>query len=521
MALTSSLPMTTGSRDIRVPLVLSVVSLAFIAALVMRMDALPALALLVSLVAAVAVWFYPALATVLAVFLVFANLPTAMSASIPGAKWFAASFAIPLAIPFLHRLFRGARPIFDVTFGLMAAYLFILLVSAFVAVDWRVAVLTIGQYAAEGLALYWLLLQAIRTQAMMRRVLWTVVLTGAALASLGLYQEVSGDYRTQFAGLAKRQLRHDIARAQARAEADEHFTTSQSNGAYVQTSQRAAGPIGDPNRFAQILLVAWPFAVLLAYRSKSRLAQCIGMAASALIGAGIGLTYSRGAFLTIALLLAGLAIWRGVHPIKLVLGAVVATMVLVALAPNYFTRMGTILNTSALVNDQAGVEPDGAMRGRATEVLAAMWAFTDHPWLGVGPGQYVPYYSQRYQQRSDIKFRQLSQPREAHNLYASIAAETGVPGLVVFLAIFVSLFVRLKRARHYWLERDHGLADLALACQFSLLGYLGTGIFLHMAYERYHALLLAVAAAAVQVLHLEMKRREAVTVAGEAHARIA
>ena len=519
MASASDAPFASGLRDMRVPAIASIGAAIGIAMLVSRLDALPALAVLLSLVAAVAVWFYPALATVIAVFLLYANLPAASRTVLPGAQWFSASFAIPLVVPFLHRLLKGARPVFDLTFALMTAYLFILLVSAFVAVDWRVALLTIGQYVAEGLALYWLLLQAIRTQTRLRTVLWTIVVTAALLASISLYQQVSGNYSNQFAGLAKRQVRHDILRAQAKAAGDEHYSGKEYDGAYVRTSHRAAGPTGDPNRFAQILLVAWPFAILLAYRSKTSIVRGIAMATSGLIGAGIGLTYSRGAFFTIALLLLGIVIWRGMRAIKLVAGLVVAALLVVAVAPNYFARMGTILDTTALVDDDAGAETDAAMRGRATEVLSAMWVFADHPWIGVGPGQYAPYYSQKYQQRSDIKFRQLSEPREAHNLFVSVAAETGVLGLLIFLAIFATLFVRLKRARRYWIDRDHGLADLALACQFSLLGYLGTGIFLHVAYERYQTLLVAVAAAALQVMHLEMKRRHSVS--GDDRARIA
>jgi O-antigen ligase len=144
-------------------------------------------------------------------------------------------------------------------------------------------------------------------------------------------------------------------------------------------------------------------------------------------------------------------------------------------------------------------------------MLAGLWVFADHPLIGVGPGQYMPFYSESYQQRSEIKFRQLSEPRESHNLFVSIAAETGVAGLAVFLAIFASLIVRLNRARRYWFGRDSELANLAVACQFSLFAYLGTGVFLHLAYERYQALLLGVAGASLQVMHVEMMRRRAVS----------
>ena len=515
MSMTTEVRMPSVARSVGVPGALAAFGVALTALLVVRLDTGPALLAMVGAAAGVAVLMYPSVATVLAVFLLYANLPSATRGALPAAQLFVASFAIPLAVPFLHRLIKGARPIFDSTFALMSVYLLILLVSAFGAVDWRVALLQIATYVAEGLALYWLLLQAIRTQAVLRRVMWTIVVTGALLGSLSLYQQVTGDYATQFAGLAQRQLRHDVAAAQVAATGADRFTVGVKTGPPVRTSHRAAGPVGDPNRFAQLLLVALPWAVFLAYRSKTRLARSTAKLTGALILAGIGVTYSRGAFLTIALLLGGLALLRLVRPMRIAAGIAVAAVVVLALAPNYFKRMGTILDSTAIVADRAGVKPDGAIKGRATEVLAGLWVFIDHPILGVGPGQYTPFYSEAYQQRSEIKFRQLSEPREAHNLYVSIAAETGLVGLIVFLAIFVSLIVRLTRARHYWFGRDSELAYLAVAVQFSLFAYLGTGVFLHMAYERYQALLLGVAGATLQIMHMEMARRRAVSGGGD------
>jgi hypothetical protein len=341
--------------------------------------------------------------------------------------------------------------------------------------------------------------------------MWTIVVTGALLGGLSLYQQVTGDYARQFAGLAERQLRYDVAAAQAAAAGTDRFRVGVKSGQPIRTSHRAAGPVSDPNRFAQILLVALPWAVFLAYRAKTTIGRGAAMLIGTLIFAGIGVTYSRGAFLTIAVLVVGLGVLRLVRFVHIAAGAAVAAAVVLALAPNYVQRMGTNLDSTANDADRAGVKPDGAIRGRATEMLAGLWVFADHPLIGVGPGQYMPFYSESYQQRSEIKFRQLSEPRESHNLFVSIAAETGVAGLAVFLAIFASLIVRLNRARRYWFGRDSELANLAVACQFSLFAYLGTGVFLHLAYERYQALLLGVAGASLQVMHVEMMRRRAVS----------
>jgi hypothetical protein len=181
MWMTTDARLPSAVRDVGVPGALAVCGVALTAALVVRLDTGPALLALVGGVAGLTILAYPRVATLLAVFLLYANLPIATRGALPAAQLFAASFAIPLAIPFVHGLIKGARPIFDSTFALMLAYLLVLLVSAFGAVDWRVAVLEIATYAAEGLALYWLLLQAIRTRTMLRRVMWTIVVTGALL----------------------------------------------------------------------------------------------------------------------------------------------------------------------------------------------------------------------------------------------------------------------------------------------------------------------------------------------------
>jgi putative inorganic carbon (HCO3(-)) transporter len=511
MAMTNALRLPATWRDTGLAGATTALGIAVVAVLVAQFDAGPALAVLVGAAAVVTAWMYPGVATPLAVCLLYVNLPSAIGGAIPAAQMFAASFALPLAIPLLHTLLKGARLIFDRTFVLMLTYFAVLLVSAMGAVDWRVAALQIGEYLAEGLVLYWLLVQAIRTRVMLRRVMWTLALAGAFLASLTIYQQVSGDYGTQFGGLAKRQLRHDIAQAAIAGETGDQFTPTLNRSTYIRTSHRAGGPVGDPNRFAQLLLIGLPWTVLLAYRSRSLIARNAAGLSAVLMFAGIGLTYSRGSFVTIGLMLVGLVLYRLVRPSRLLAGAAIATLIVLALAPNYFQRMGTIFDATAIVDDNSTANPDGAIRGRATEVLAALWVFAEHPILGVGPGQYTPFYSQKYQQQPEIQFRELSRPREAHNLYASIAAETGVIGLTAFLAIFVSLISRLIRARRYWVSRDPELAALAIACLFSLAAYLGTGVFLHLAYERYQTLLLALAGATLYVMRVELTKRQAET----------
>ncbi|HEX6630969.1 MAG TPA: hypothetical protein VF048_07755, partial [Gemmatimonadaceae bacterium] len=69
-----------------------------------------------------------------------------------------------------------------------------------------------------------------------------------------------------------------------------------------------------------------------------------------------------------------------------------------------------------------------------------------------------------------------------------------------FFAIFALLLRRLNRARRRWQAARPELADLAAAFAFSLLAFLVTSAFLHLSYQRYLWLLVALTSVALNVL---------------------
>jgi O-antigen ligase len=113
----------------------------------------------------------------------------------------------------------------------------------------------------------------------------------------------------------------------------------------------------------------------------------------------------------------------------------------------------------------------------------------------------------RYQGLPEISFREIPLPRRAHSLYLEIAAETGTVGLVIFMAIPLLLLMDLGRHRRALFAARPDLARLAAGFTLMLLAYLGTGVFLHLAYERYYWVMIAMAAAAVGALeHATLQR---------------
>ena len=442
----------------------------------------------------------PALALCLAVFLIYTNAPVvaAHEGVIPAP---AAALVGLLFLPALaHHLVARRDPIrFDRTGALMVGLLAVMLVSTAFARDVPLALTHIGAYAVEGLVLFALILNTVRDRATLVRVMWAVVGAAAFLALLSLYQEVTRDYTNEFGGLARRALEHledqPEALAAARAEG-------------MRLEQRSHGPMDDANRYAQALLVAGAFALALVWTLQGRARVLAGMAGAVILG-GTLLTYSRGAFLTLVILVLALGALRYVSRARLAAALLVGGLLVPVVAPAYLDRVHSIAGAMGLVSQEAQVEPDGPTRGRTTQMLAAGWAFAEHPVLGVGPGNYAPHHSVTYQRQPEIAFRELTVPRRAHNLYLEMAAEVGTVGLLVFLAIPGLLLRDLWRVRQRAQGRRPDIERMATAFGLALLAYLGTGVFLHLAFQRYFWILVALSAAAVWILSREMDERGA------------
>jgi O-antigen ligase len=165
---------------------------------------------------------------------------------------------------------------------------------------------------------------------------------------------------------------------------------------------------------------------------------------------------------------------------------------LLAVQPAYTARLASL---AELPGAEAGA--DNSIRSRATEVLTAVLVFADHPVIGVGRGLF-PLYYRRYADEVAIEVQNAD--RESHNLYAGIAAETGIFGLVAFMGILIVTLRDLDRARRRWAIADPVRANLATGFLLTVVSYMTTGLFLHLAYERYFWLLLALAGATGSIL---------------------
>ncbi|PYP52157.1 MAG: hypothetical protein DMD45_05400 [Gemmatimonadetes bacterium] len=408
--------------------------------------------------------------------------------------WVGGGVIVLIAIPFgVYVFLRGHRLILDSPFAWMLAFLAASLLSTTIARDRGVAFQWLFTYVSEGLLLYLLVINTIRVLPVLRRALWVLISAGSVLACLSLFQGVTGS-GSQFGGLAQRNIEGYPASGQ--------LASGQGARVPVRLGNRAAGPIGDPNRYAQILIVLLPMALLRMRAEQRRALKLLAGLAALLILGGIALTYSRGALLALGFLALAMAALRYIRWRDLLLAPVVAIAFAVIAGPRLLQRIDTASAVPDLLQN-GGSDPseaDGAIRGRLTEMLAAFAVYRDYPIIGVGPGQFAPIYSVEYMDDRDIAFRALDRTRRAHNLYLELAAETGTLGIVAFLVIVGVVCHRLWRARRFWLRTHPPSADLATSFLLCLMAYLTTALFLHLSYQRYYWLLLALAGAAVHIL---------------------
>ena len=115
--------------------------------------------------------------------------------------------------------------------------------------------------------------------------------------------------------------------------------------------------------------------------------------------------------------------------------------------------------------------PMGAILSRATESLAALLVFIDHPVIGVGPGMFRYYYGDYAEY---VGLRVLTTDRQAHNLYLGVAAETGALGEICFLLILYVTLRNLARVRKRLLESNPELANMATAFMLAIITYMTT-----------------------------------------------
>jgi O-Antigen ligase len=433
-------------------------------------------------------------AVVVFFFIFYANLATVIARFHGVPQLIASGVAVLLFIPLAKHLVLERQPlVVTPVLILVFAFLGALFLSAALSKDPSVSRTSVVGYLTEGLLLYLLVSNAVRTTRGLRQVVWVLILAGSFMGILSIYQEVTHTYANDYAGLAQID----------RLDTGGGFNVASAEAPEKILRPRLGGPFGSENRYAQILAAVLPLALLQAFRGRKRSHRLAAAAGALLITGGICLTFSRGAAVAVTATLGAMVILRELRIRQvLVLFAVLAALV-VLVVPDYITRLSSLGGVAALSSSDSSEQADASIVGRQTENLAALNSFLDHPVVGVGPGVYFREYSREYANRLDLKY--LQSDRRGHSLYLEMAADTGVIGLGAFLTMVGTALALLYRGAQQWRERDPDRALLASSFFFALFAYLACAVFLHLSYQRYFWVLLALASSTIWALRTEFE----------------
>ena len=319
----------------------------------------------------------------------------------------------------------------------------------------------------------------------LRLVLVAIVAAGAAMATLSVFQYLTGTFDRDYFGFATAPLANVVG------EVD---------------SNRIAGPIGDPNFFAQLLAVSAVLAIHLARHARLRWEAALLWYAGGICVTGVLFSFSRGGLFSLVVGL-GLTVMLEPVPIHRIIGLAVALafVVFLVVPQDLASRLGELKQLIPGVKTSQNLVDDPALRGRQSEALVAVEQFRDHPLLGVGAGNYKVSY-QKYARRLGID--QRGEDRSAHSLYLETAAEHGVVGLAALLGVVAWAMGSLRGARRRLeLLGDREGAAALRAMTLGLVTYLCGGLFLHSAFPLMLWLLVAVAVAAGRVQAARPSRR--------------
>lgn len=301
--------------------------------------------------------------------------------------------------------------------SLIILFLLVSLLSVFIAVNSSRALDRIPKLLRV-LALYFFVINLIRSEKYFRVALWLFVLGGFVCTLYGFFDP-------------------------------------------TQVGERFQGALGQPNGYALTMTPRIPIALALLRIEKSFLKKIFLVFFLITITYGIILSGSRGGLLSVSLALVLFAMFQKNKAAGFALISIIFALGLLIMPQDVKTRIG--LNDAA-ANSDLGDSTDR----RLTYQIYGAELFQEHPILGIGLDGFAEAYAQS-EYRFLIRTQEL---RVAHNTYLEIATGTGVIGLMPFLGILGSaIILALKYSRKKYWEISSDLAIISAGLFAALGGY--------------------------------------------------
>ena len=241
----------------------------------------------------------------------------------------------------------------------------------------------------------------------------------------------------------------------------------------------------DVNDLALLVVSSMPLAVLLLRPGSSVPRRLFALVALAIFVVTLVYSGSRGGFLSFVVVGAYLLFRYHALPVRVRVGSVVAGVLLLLAAGSdrYWSLIQTLLRPQQDYNWSGN-----AYDGRIEVWKRGLGYVVEHPALGLGAaafpvaeGELSAMARRRHELHKDVKWS------VAHNSYLQVAAEGGLPGFALFMAMGVAALRALRRVSR---AVRHGLAaprhaTVAQALHGALIGFAVGAFFISAQYFAY------------------------------------
>ena len=346
------------------------------------------------------------------------------------------------------------------------------LLSVLVAADSGLALAKFRRFT-ENAILAFVIVFFIQRPIPLRSIVWALLAAGILMATISVFQNLTSTYDNNYWGFGE-------------------WDQSSTGGV---TNHRATGPYGNPNAYAQVLVMLVPLAVDRLWHEKEWHFRLLAGWALLVCILTVFFTYSRNGFITLLFTLGLLLVTRRPRVLSVAVMVALALVVIQFLPISYTERITSLFQFSSSSSPQRIT--DVSFRGRLSENIAAWRMFQDHPLFGVGLDNFQVNY-QSYSRQIGLDERRIE--RTPASFYLELLSEQGLIGTLVFMLFMLIVFRNLwKAARLFQFLGMKNEEYMTLAFLSGLAGYMVFYISKNSAYPNVFWVLLGIAFSIAQV----------------------
>ncbi|MBP2631077.1 MAG: hypothetical protein H6Q70_1705 [Firmicutes bacterium] len=306
---------------------------------------------------------------------------------------------------------------------IIACFVILSALSIFASPDMGFSFYNFYNLMGRYIFIYYLVVQNISTRKQLKYLLSTLLVSSLAVVAYGFYQYIYGIDVTSMLWVDGEQ--------------------------FPELKTRVFSTMQNPNILAGYLLVMMSllFGVICKIRKKK--AKILLGACFILMGLCLGMTYCRGAWISLVLVIAAYGLF---HNRKILFALVLVCVLVLVFDASIAERLISVFNVS---------DTSSNMRFALWESTVAM--ISEHPLFGIGWGAYWMVYPEYdfFIQNDAVKIV------HAHNMYLNFAAEIGIAGFLSFMAYMIGhLHLALSNTH---LKKSNLLNGVTLGAGLSIL----------------------------------------------------